>query len=288
MMAKGKKAKTEGEQSRSKGASRTSGAAPKFREGLPAGAVVEVRLADIQLEDSTFEFRVDPRTRDLERSIREKGQQFPVILRGEKLPYQLVSGFRRVRAIGNLGWEGVKAIVRTDLSDDDAYTVSFIENERRRSLGALDKANAIVKLSLQGKTNKQIQAIYGIGERSIQLHRRLWDLPAVLKEAVSTGSLDATKALLIQQKNESVGGSLDLQEWVERAQAEEMSYRQLKRLLNREIEAPPMELKIVEMRGAGEGFRMFPFSYEPERTPRHMRKRMLECLKEAVRMLEEE
>ena len=286
-MAKGRKTKATGRPV-SKKPPGTSDAAPQFTEGLPTGAVVEVGLSDISLEDSTFEFRVDPRTRDLEESIQEKGQQFPVILRGKEPPYQLVSGFRRVRTIKKLGWEKVKAIIRTDLSDDDAYAVSFIENERRRSLAALDKANAIMKLTLLEKTNREIQTIYGIGERSIQLHRRLWDLPGVLKDAVSTGSLDATKALLIQQKNKSVSGSLDLLEWTRRAQAEEMSYRQLKRLLNKEVGSHPKELKLIETRNEGSGFRVFPFSYEPGTISPQMKQRMLESLKEAVRILEEE
>ena len=75
-------------------------------EGLPTGNVQEVSLKDINLEDTAYQFRVVFKVSDLVKSIKAEGQQFPIILRGKK-PYQIVSGFRRVRACQELGLEKV-------------------------------------------------------------------------------------------------------------------------------------------------------------------------------------
>jgi len=136
----------------------------KVPEGLPAGKVVEVNLSDINAEDTEYQFRVSLKVSDLVKSIRQDGQQFPVILRGEK-PYQIVSGFRRITALRELQAVKVKAIIREDLDDEEAFKVSFIENEKKKNLNALDKAHAVEKLKKFGKKREEIALIFGLSEK---------------------------------------------------------------------------------------------------------------------------
>ncbi|HOU55167.1 MAG TPA: ParB N-terminal domain-containing protein, partial [Myxococcota bacterium] len=68
-------------------------------EALGTRRTVEsVNLADIDLEDTRFQFRVTLRVADLVESIRRHGQQMPVILRRQpdRPKLQVVSGFRRI------------------------------------------------------------------------------------------------------------------------------------------------------------------------------------------------
>ena len=124
-----------------------------FVSGIPEGNVVEVHMEEVDLEDTELEFRVDHKIKDLVEDLVRNGQQFPVILRrleGHD-KYQVVSGFRRCRSIRQLNWPTVKAIVRDDLGDDEAFRISFMENEKRKNLTGLDKAHAIAKLRMKGK-----------------------------------------------------------------------------------------------------------------------------------------
>ena len=51
------------------------------------------------------------------------------MLRGKKPPYRIVCGFRRVVALRELGVSTLKAVIRADLSDDQALRLSVLENE---------------------------------------------------------------------------------------------------------------------------------------------------------------
>ena len=190
---------------RSSGGARSSGnrrgrpAKPRpshpFVAGVPDGEVVDVPLDEIDLDNTEFEFRVNRRLKDLFEDIRVHGQQFPVILRRHEDKYQIVSGFRRCRTIAALEWPTVKAVVRDDLDDDMAYRLSFLENEKRKSLTDMDKANAVAKLRLRGKSDEEIQYLFGIGERQVQRYEKLTTFPSVLQTAIGDGSVKTTHAL---------------------------------------------------------------------------------------------
>ena len=104
--------------------------APVVPPGVPAAEVKEVPLTDIDLDDSTYEYRLDPRIEPLKKSIQAEGQQIPIMLRREGPPYQVVCGHRRMRALLALGSSTVKAIIRPDLSDDEAFKLSFLETRK--------------------------------------------------------------------------------------------------------------------------------------------------------------
>jgi ParB family chromosome partitioning protein len=118
--------------------------------------VVELPLDYINLEDESFKFRLNLREGELVDSIKHNGQQLPIIVRGKKPPYQIVSGFRRVNAIKKLEIDKVQAIVRNDLDDEQALLFSYIENENRKSYSDLDRGYAIVSFRNQGKKIEDI------------------------------------------------------------------------------------------------------------------------------------
>jgi ParB family transcriptional regulator, chromosome partitioning protein len=102
----------------------------------------QIPLTSIDLTNTTFSFRDFTNIDDLTASISQHGQQVPVILRPHPTTdgkYQIVSGFRRISAISMLQDTSVLAIIREDLTlDQDAFKVSIIENEDRKSYNALD------------------------------------------------------------------------------------------------------------------------------------------------------
>ena len=267
---------------------KTEKASPEFIEGIQGGSFRDVKLKLIALHQNDLEFRVSPRIGDLVEDIKKNGQQFPVILRPlEGGGYEVVSGYRRIRAIEKLGWETVKAVVRDDLYDDDkAYQVSFIENERRRNLTGTDKANAIAKLELLGKSPEQIQAIYGIGRRQYERYKKVGTFPKVLKDTVSENKISTGHGLMLMQAYEQHGRKVNLGDWVKRVEDEDLSVRRLKSDLNKEYGKGKKKVRYFEKQG--KGFRLYPMRFDPEKTDDETRKKMAEKLKEALRMLEGE
>jgi ParB/RepB/Spo0J family partition protein len=258
-----------------------------FVQGFEGGTLKDIRLDKLDLEFNDLEFRVAPRVGDLVEDIGRNGQQFPIIVRGiaETYTYQIVSGYRRVRAIKALGWDTVKAIVRDDLDDDAAYRVSFLENEKRKNLTGVDKAHAISRLELMGKTAGQIQEIYGIKDRQYKRYKKVGTFPKVLKDAISDGTIQTTHGLLLAQAHEQHGDKVDLKALVEQIAEGELTVRQLARLLKKEkLGRVAKKARYFEKKGGG--FRLYPMRFDPKTTDEATKAKLLEVLKEAVGVLE--
>lgn len=110
---------------------------------------VEDRLTLEDRDDEDFAALVD--------SIRESGQQVPVLLRPhptEAGRYQTAYGHRRVRAAARLGIE-VKAIIRP-LSDAELVLAQGKENAERRNLSFIERALFAKNLAGHGFERKVI------------------------------------------------------------------------------------------------------------------------------------
>jgi len=253
-------------------------------EGLPAGKITEVNIKDIDVADITYEFRVAYKVTDLVKSIQEEGLQFPIILRGSK-PYQLVSGFRRFRACRELGMDKIKAIIREDLTDETAFTLSWIENEVSKSLSPLDKAHAVEKLKEQDKKTDEIAKLFGLSDRQIQRYQQIAEFPAVLKKALKDGDILAKHGLLLAHALKK-NPKLDLKAWIETIGEEALSAEDLKKRLAKETRKLKKKKKLIAKRK--DGFRLYPFAFDPKTTDDAEKKEMAKVLKSALEILEKE
>ena len=256
-------------------------------EGIPTGGFREVNLGQVDLDDTEFEFRVDQKLKDLVEDIKKNGQQFPVILRKKEgqNKYQVISGFRRCRSLQSLGWPKVKAIVHDDLTDEKAYTISFIENERRKSLTGVDKAHAIAKLNLKGKSPKEIQDIYGIGQKQFERYKKVDTFPKELKDAIGNSKIKTTHGLLLMQAYEIHKEKMDLTEWIDWIVESEASTRLLQRQINQELGKPKKQKRYFEKKKGG-GFRLYPMQFDPQKTAPDVKDKMIEKLRIALELLE--
>jgi ParB family chromosome partitioning protein len=112
-------------------------------------------ILDPALIDSSFvSDRLDGSTEDhraLVASIREHGQQIPILVRPHPVDagrYQVAYGHRRLRAVTELGRK-VRAIVKT-LSDADLVVAQGQENSARLNLSYIEKAMFAVVLEDRG------------------------------------------------------------------------------------------------------------------------------------------
>src|SRR2546426_9046294 len=94
----------------------------------------DLPIADIEL--SRFNTRKDlsagnedSSIKDLAESIRSRGLLNPVTVRSTGADkWELLAGQRRLAACKQLGWTSIAAIVRQDVEDDEAISLSLIEN----------------------------------------------------------------------------------------------------------------------------------------------------------------
>jgi ParB/RepB/Spo0J family partition protein len=167
-----------------------------YVEAITGSSPTGVR--EIALANTQFEYRLDPDLAQLIESIRTDGQQIPVIIRGRKPPYQLICGFRRTRSIQAHGGQAVKAIILPEIPDDKAHRLSVLENEERKSLTDLDRANACRRLQEEGKTQKQIAEILKTTQDQVSRYISLLSLPEPIFGALKKGRIDTYHALYLK------------------------------------------------------------------------------------------
>lgn len=130
-------------------------------------------IKDIKLfHDHPFHLYEGERLKDMVESIREHGVLNPVIVRTCGAGYEMLAGHNRMNAVNLAGLKEIPAIMKADLSDEDAYVYVIETNMIQRSFADLlpsEKAAVIAahydKVCCQGKRNdiiKELQLINGI------------------------------------------------------------------------------------------------------------------------------
>ena len=140
--------------------------------------------------------------RELAESIKVYGILQPVTIRPdeeygtEASPWVMVCGHRRLKACQMLGLDTIPAIIRDDMTDDEAYDLMIVENLQRKDLDPLDEAVAYKALldpypvtGYPGSTVKELAARFGKSEKYIRGRVALNELIPELKELIKTGSL---------------------------------------------------------------------------------------------------
>jgi ParB/RepB/Spo0J family partition protein len=208
--------------------------------GLGDTEVTEVPLANLDLEDTTFQCRVTLKPELLVDSIKHHGIQVPLIVRKhprKKDKLQIVCGFRRATAAKLVGLVGVPVLVR-DLDDEAAHILSYAENENRKTLSDLDRAHAIVKLQAAGKDTAKVAQLYRLSERQVQRLRELVDYPVELRKAIAdaeTTGVTTTHAMILMGAQRKYRARFDLKEWLVGVKKKRMSVEDLRRELRQEF-----------------------------------------------------
>jgi len=85
----------------------------------------------------------------LAESIRQSGVIQPVVLRPCGDYYELLAGERRWRAAQRAGLHELPAVIRPDISDDEAVVLGLVENLQRESLTPMETAQGLKILAEQ-------------------------------------------------------------------------------------------------------------------------------------------
>lgn len=159
---------------------------PISRESAEAsGALRELPIATIRPNPFQPRRDFDPSAlNELAASIDASGLLQPIVVRSQGNEYQLIAGERRWRAVQQLGWKVVPAVVR-EVDDRSLLTLALIENLQRDDLSAIDEAVGYRRLLDEfGVAQAEIARLVGKSRPTIANSLRLLTLPADVQALV--------------------------------------------------------------------------------------------------------
>ena len=129
--------------------------------------VVSIPISEIKaFHDHPFHLYEGERLKDMVESIKEHGVLNPVIVRRVESGYEMLSGHNRTNAAKIAGLTEVPAIVKQDITEEEAYVYVIETNLIQRSFMELlpsEKAAVMAahhdKISCQGKRNDIIREL---------------------------------------------------------------------------------------------------------------------------------
>jgi ParB family chromosome partitioning protein len=172
---------------------------------------------------------------ELADSIKANGVLQPILVRPFQRGYQLIAGERRFRAAQMAGLEKVPALVR-DVTDEQIFEWSLVENIHRRDLNAIERAKAYQRY-LGAFSLTQAEAAERLGEdRSVVAnYLRLLDLPDEIRQMLVDGRLTMGHArAILSLPTDELRRKL-----ANRALAGRLSVREVERLVRKHLEEDP-------------------------------------------------
>lgn len=173
-----------------------------------AGVIQEIPIDLIRPGSQQARRHFDPDAlKELAESIRESGVVQPIVLRTRVWGYELLAGERRWRATQLAGLHEIPAVIRDDLSDDEAFVVGLIENLQRESLSPMEAAAGLKRLGeIHGMTHEEIGRRIGKSREYVSNYLRLLNLAPPVQELVNDGHilLGHAKVLAGQPLNEQM------------------------------------------------------------------------------------
>lgn len=136
---------------------------------------------------------------ELTESVRQSGVVQPVVLRSTHGPrFELLAGERRWRAAQAAGLHTIPAVVRNDLSDQEAFVIGLIENLQRESLAPMDAAHGMQRLGEEfDLTHEQIGARIGKSREYVSNHIRLLTLVPEVAQLLNDGLIQIGHAKVL-------------------------------------------------------------------------------------------
>jgi len=155
------------------------------------------RIATARIRPNPYQPRreFDPAAlAELEASIRTNGLLQPITVRRMGDSFELVAGERRLRAVTNLQWKEVPAVVR-DFDDQTLLVLALVENLQRTDLNAIEEARGYQRLLGEfSLTHQEIAEAVGKDRSTVSNLLRVLTLPDVVQRFVEVGQLSGGHA----------------------------------------------------------------------------------------------
>lgn len=154
------------------------------------GNLREISLTQIKPNPFQPRTQFEPEAlQELTDSIKASGLLQPVVVRPKDGGFELIAGERRLRAVQQLGWRQIPAVVK-EVDDRTLLTLALIENLQRNDLSPIDEAQGYQRLQDEfGIAAAEIARLTGRNRSTIANLLRLLKLPDDVREMVHTGQL---------------------------------------------------------------------------------------------------
>jgi ParB family chromosome partitioning protein len=139
------------------------------------------------------------------RSIQEKGQKYPVIVRPiakgnplfdpswKETHYELADGERRYRCCKELGFKVIKALIR-DLGDEEMLDYTLTTNDSL-ALNPIEKAQVFSRLAKEfGKSQAEIAKSFNLKQQQVSEFIRLLELPKEVQDLTARAVISVRHA----------------------------------------------------------------------------------------------
>ncbi|MSR02540.1 MAG: ParB/RepB/Spo0J family partition protein [Gemmatimonadetes bacterium] len=165
---------------------------PMSKEQAEAqGALREIPVAAIDSNPYQPRREFEPEAlKELVDSIEASGLLQPIIVRAKGAGrYELIAGERRWRAVRQLGWQKVPAVLK-DVDDQAMLTLALIENLQRDDLSPLDEAVGYERLVKEFHlAQSEVARLVGKDRATVANTLRLLKLPADIQVLVQHRTL---------------------------------------------------------------------------------------------------
>lgn len=183
-------------------ASRTGNGGELEREELAGAGAVQNTLVEVPVRDirpNPFQPRRDfaeGELGELSDSIRAAGLLQPITVRragagpvGGPAGYELVAGERRLRAVKELGWVTIPAVVR-DYDDQASLVLALVENLQREDLNPIEEATGYARLADEfGLTQTELAEAVGKDRSTVANLLRVLQLPREVRQMLESGAI---------------------------------------------------------------------------------------------------
>lgn len=166
---------------------------------------------------------------ELADSMKVSGLIQPVVVRQSADGYELIAGERRLRAARLAGMATIPALVRQEVDAIAQAQMALIENIQREDLNPIDRANAYSTLITKlGLSQNELAGRLGEDRSTVSNFLRLLDLTEAVRQLVRDGRLSVGHAKVLV----GVADSIEQERLAKLAVSQELSVRNLERLLN--------------------------------------------------------
>jgi len=156
------------------------------------GSIEDIDVSEISPSEYAVRSIVE-RVDELARSIQRLGLLQPIIVRANKVSFEIIAGNRRFRACKMLGLKKVSCHI-VELDDKSAFEVSLVENVQRNTLNPIEEGLAFRKYVHECGWGGISELGQKISKSPSYISRRikLVNLPQNILDLISQSSIDIT------------------------------------------------------------------------------------------------
>lgn len=207
----------------------------KFTKAAPAPDVLLETVPIDKVRPNPYQprrFFSEEAISELAGSIRAVGLLQPISVRRVADGYELIAGERRLRACRSLGHSTIRALVQTEMVDQDSAMLAMIENLQRENLHFFEEAEGYQNLIREhGFTQEELARRLSKNQSTIANKLRILRLPPAIKTRILKSSLTERHArALLRLHNEAAQNKL-----IDKVIAEGLSVKETEDLVEYEL-----------------------------------------------------